>query len=375
MRSSHSEHVSDIIWLPDGVEFSFEGRIQKTTTGNGANQFISVAVDGTILYWDVRATHQRRDRLRKLRAQEQSSKLALPWAPLYRIAVRKPEPQQPLRPLAAAMPRPETPHVLYVCTDDGELAMLDTTTPADRPGGGAVSKEGSEGVHAVSWITRVASHSAVAMDVWPHAPAGCEKGAYVATCGGFIFSYWRVGLAAPLFTSPSHSSPVTAVKWGPRPCHLFVGTASGTVEVWDVLDRSHEPTLTQQVAQGAITCIHLRESRASKRSGVVSLSVTDDAGVLHVLDVPAQYARGSPHEAEQMLAFFKREESRAQYFAQRLTQKQRAHEEKPLIAPLVEEAAADGTAQADANPFLAPHNLEEWKEQFLAELEGKPVEP
>jgi hypothetical protein len=66
----------------------------------------------------------------------------------------------------------------------------------------------------------------------------------------------------PLFSSPCASSYITVVKPSPtRPAVFFVGKADGGIDIWDLLDKSHLPALSQVVCSSAITSMDFFSSK------------------------------------------------------------------------------------------------------------------
>ena len=77
----------------------------------------------------------------------------------------------------------------------------------------------------------------------------------VLTCGDWQWQVWREGGAAaspsPLFQSGYAADYYTAAAWSPtRPGVAYLADQTGALEVWDLLDRSHEPSLRVQVRRG-----------------------------------------------------------------------------------------------------------------------------
>jgi WD40 repeat protein len=72
----------------------------------------------------------------------------------------------------------------------------------------------------------------------------------------------------PLLTSPCASSSVTVVRMSPtRPAVFFAGKSDGSVDMWDLLDKSHSPTLSQHVCAAPITSLEFMSSKKTESSG------------------------------------------------------------------------------------------------------------
>jgi hypothetical protein len=151
---------------------------------------------------------------------------------------------------------------------------------------------------------------------------------------------------------------VFAAAWSPsRPGLLFLATCAGSLHVWDLLDRSHEPSLKISTTRCAITSISfsnalskhathssnalLRASDAGSAigdgastsrssagglaepgqqqqqhrhvaagAGLQVLAVGDAYGVLHLFELPRTLRRPLPNEYKLMAGFVAREAAR-----------------------------------------------------------------
>lgn len=73
---------------------------------------------------------------------------------------------------------------------------------------------------------------------------------------------------------------------------LFLARADGSVDVWDLADRTHEPSLNfSVVGGGAVTSLDIYSQPPTQL-----LAAGDDQGTLHVLELPRNLRR--PHGAE-----------------------------------------------------------------------------
>lgn len=75
------------------------------------------------------------------------------------------------------------------------------------------------------------------------------------------------------------SAYTTCCQWSPtRPGVFCIGRSDGVVEVWDLLDKSHIPSTTQNVTATAISYIKFQQNLS--RSGTQFIAVGDDDGIL-----------------------------------------------------------------------------------------------
>ena len=96
------------------------------------------------------------------------------------------------------------------------------------------------------------------------------------------------------------------------------------------MDRSHEPSLAQNISSMAITSIHPWPLTSKQ----LMLAVEDSGGTLHILEVPWSLSHPSASEVTTMEAFFDRETKRLEFTAERTAL--RANEKKALDSAQIE---------------------------------------
>jgi len=128
------------------------------------------------------------------------------------------------------------------------------------------------------------------------------------TIGGWDFSIWRQSEhLGPLFHSPVHHVKLTCGWWSPtRAGVLFVGRSDGNVDVWDFLDKSHEPFLTQNITGASIKSMEVRST--SKRQQL--LAVGDGVGTIHTFQIPWSLRRSPKNEQSLIKNFFDTQQKR-----------------------------------------------------------------
>lgn len=123
----------------------------------------------------------------------------------------------------------------------------------------------------------------------------CLHSDVVLSVGDWCFSLWREGMSTPLLTSPKASTNLCSGRWSPtRPGVIFIAKDDGTIDIWDLLDQTHKPSLTTPVVSTPITSMEFRPGGA--RTGKQLLAVGDANGNLHVLEIPQQLRRGTANE-------------------------------------------------------------------------------
>ena len=75
------------------------------------------------------------------------------------------------------------------------------------------------------------------------------------TVGDWTLNLRKEGVSAPLFASPFCPVLYTCGAFSPsRPAVIFVGRSDGFIDIWDLLDRTHEPSLTMEATPAAVSC-------------------------------------------------------------------------------------------------------------------------
>lgn len=69
-----------------------------------------------------------------------------------------------------------------------------------------------------------------------------------------IYSVLQSG---PILQSAPSPLRFTAGHWSPsRPGVFYIAKVDGSVDVWDLLDKTHEPSITQSVSPASITTLY-----------------------------------------------------------------------------------------------------------------------
>jgi hypothetical protein len=70
----------------------------------------------------------------------------------------------------------------------------------------------------------------------------------------------------PIFTSCMASTYLTAGCWSPtRPGVIYTARDDGAVEVWDLLDRSHEASVVKSVSSSSLQSMAFFPSKAAQQ--------------------------------------------------------------------------------------------------------------
>ncbi len=135
--------------------------------------------------------------------------------------------------------------------------------------------------------------------------------------GDWSFNLWCEGVDAPVFSSPFSEAYLTSGQWSPtRPGVIVLSRADGVIDLWDLTDQSHKPSMSAPVASTQLTSMEFAQKGAASASAIQLLAAGDAGGNLHILEMPRAMRRPSANEKSAMRAFFDREVQRVQYVAQ-----------------------------------------------------------
>ncbi|CAB4018875.1 WD repeat-containing 63-like [Paramuricea clavata] len=192
--------------------------------------------------------------------------------------------------------------MLFVGTESGDVVYMDWKLSKDSDSGKFTVSKPELVLAAHEGLVCVLQRSPFFKDI-------------LLSIGGWTFAIWKEGVSTgPLLESASFPVRLTAGAWSPtRPGVFFVTRADGNVDVWDLLDKSHEPSLTQNVTSALITSVNPYQVSSKQQL----LSIGDNVGTLHIMEVPWNLRRPSVNEKNIIENFFEREVSRLKFVEER----------------------------------------------------------
>jgi dynein intermediate chain 3, axonemal len=318
---SHQCPVHDLQWLPDNLEFGFDG---KQTVVNETHQFATVSEDGAMLIWDIRPEHLPQDKLRKIKHQSRVGGSEQPWVPMLRYLLGKPDGSGDLagfRLFFNGCTVDASPsYSAAVGSMDGQLGFCSMVTQHERRPSVVLPTFG---------LTRDTRFVRMVVPDAHGGPVYCVErhptiGDVYLTCGDRSFKVWRTGVAMPLYESPQRPAAVYCAAWSPaRPGLVIIGIGNGMVELWDLLDRNPEPMLSHHLVQDSITSLafqplpHRVNSRYSQQ-----ILIGTNLGSFHWYALPTALSRATSGERRYLRAMLERETRRVAYYSWRWSERQ-----------------------------------------------------
>jgi len=330
---SHKKPVSDIFWLPANTQINYRGQLvpEEHLDGN-QYQFVTIAGDGTIMVWDTRYEKIAVEELKHIgRAKhvpiEKSSKGDEPkymWSPIFRAPLKRTEgvgelslnkvccsgllPSKLLSSNSTELAGDQRSH-LIVGTEEGDVMFVDLCVAPS--GGGAHHDEEDEKESArefVRWMLPDHTRPSVAIVQSPFFPD------IVLTVSDWSFHIWQIGKDKPIYVSPNHVHYLTCGSWSPtRPAVIILTDSTGHFQVWDFTDTSTKPSAELKATHARITSMEFMEGAEKANTNQQLVAIGDEAGTLHVYEMPRNLIRPVPKEKSIMQAFLAREWQRIEY--------------------------------------------------------------
>lgn len=347
LDKSHRKCVSDIFWLPPTTQINHMGELVSDEHLDGnCYQFLTIAADGMMMVWDIRFEEIFNDELRHIArakhiAQEKLSAkeggLIRPlWSPIFCAHLKRLEGVGELglcklsfHPKIIKMSSsnanvPQDTHIdprsqFMLGTEEGDILLADLCTSHSTVGRAATKSEKS-GNKDEEDDDNMSSREYVKWSAEDHArpPVGLQQSPFfpeiVLTVSDWKFNIWKVGDSRPLFSSPLSPVYYTTGSWSPtRPSVLYAGCANGNIEVWDLSDSSTKASMHLKATQPQrLTSMEFMSASSAGRASTQPqlLACGDDAGTLHVFEVPRSLSRALPKEESVMEAFLKKQSER-----------------------------------------------------------------
>jgi WD40 repeat protein len=318
LEGSHRRAVHDIQWLPAELECSFDGKLVPVAE---QNQFATISDDGAMCIWDLRSENLPEHKARKLRQSKHGDDKV--WIPLLKFPLQRPDGSGDVLGLRFSLEGQLNgqPSYRMCCTSiEGEFCACNWGPKDERQQQQAFGDDGApKQAKLIRHLSAAHAGPGWAVQRHPLIPD------YYLTVGDWGFKIWKVGLESPILSSPHSDQQVMCGRWSPtRAAVLFIGTKDGWVQVWDLLDRSHEKLFATQVIQEAITVLEFKPPSERKNASLTQpLAVGTMQGQFQLYELPKVLIKQNSTELRMTTQFFEREARRVAYYAWRWKERQK----------------------------------------------------
>lgn len=283
----HYEPVCCLQWLPLGSKMTRIGELEQC---ENTTQFATISLDGHVIIWDVNIdTSQIHPSNEPLLP---GASLKNEWLPTFIMSLLQ-DPKEKVF----------SPGLIFSFLTDAQ-GFLDGNCRFISEYGHAFSFNWTAGPDR-SLVGRQNPHLSDHHQLLYHTPVGFANSPFIT--GLFVCcDRTNVVLAdmtngtMELFRSSARSHSITSVCFSPtRPSVFVVGTENGDIEVWTLLDKSHECMFSQSVASSKVSSLYFGTAKGGKQL----LCVGCGDGTLMIYKVPAFMSQPTPNEAELMQSF------------------------------------------------------------------------
>ena len=288
IEKSHRDPVYKITWLPGKTPF----------------ECASTSTDGQVLWWDVR-------------------KLAEPIEGLW--VEEKTEEKQ--RVGGTSLEYSGAGGKFMIGSEQGKIAACSRKgkTPADKIGN--------------IWEAHCGPVYALQRNPW------FPK--FYLTVGDWSVKVWNEEIRSPIMTSKFFRSYVLDAAWSPTRPGVFVTTKmDGTLDVWDIFYKQHDPTLSLQVDADGLKTVRFQEQGALVATGSVD-------GSVYMLELSEGLSTIQNNEKPAVMNMLERESKREKNLearAKELRAKEKRAAEAASAVP-VEKAPWEGTGKSIEEKF------------------------
>ncbi|NXO37575.1 WDR63 protein, partial [Locustella ochotensis] len=339
---SHTKPATDVHWLPCNSEDNQKGGTSENRDENYL-QLVTCSPDCSILFWDIPSIEHREKFLYEKTKEEKrfhmpldvpdtDEDLDLSWKPLIKINLRERDTNTEYGPTRISLrelqyrykptgkakslrarraPIKEKPYTemsassskklevlenistdFFVGNEDGEVVYYKWKKKIDTNSAKPVSEKLSQKYALHTETINTLQKSPFFNDIF-------------LSIGGQKFAIWKEGVTnGPILQSSCSAGRYTAGQWSlTRPGVFFIGRDNGNIDIWDLLEKTHEPSHFQNISKSVITFISPSSASAEQHF----LAVSDSLGVLHILEICHTLCHPPSNEHANILDYFERE--------------------------------------------------------------------
>ncbi|NXI18023.1 WDR63 protein, partial [Irena cyanogastra] len=347
----HTKPITDVHWLPSNLEDNPKGGTTENRDEKNL-QLVTCSPDCSILFWGIPSIERREQFLFEKLKEERRSHMApndpdtdedldLSWKPLLKINLRERDNDTEYGPMRISFRKlqyryklpgkarsrsilraaiKESPYIemsvsssknlellenistdFFVGNEDGEVVYSDWKKKIDTHSAKPVSEKHSQKYALHTETINTLQTSPFFKDIF-------------LTIGGQKFAIWKEGVTnGPILQSSCSAGRYTAGQWSlTRPGVFFIGRDNGNIDIWDLLKKTHKPSYFQNISKSTITFISPSSASAKQHF----LAVSDNLGVLHILEICQALCHPLSNEHANILDYFEREVKYLKYCEQ-----------------------------------------------------------
>ncbi|XP_039583074.1 dynein intermediate chain 3, axonemal isoform X3 [Passer montanus] len=337
----HTKPATDVQWLPCNIEENQKGGTSENKDEKKL-QLVTCSPDCSILFWAIPSIERREQFLSEKMKEEKRSRmphdnpntdedLDLSWKPLIKINLRERDNNTEYGPTRISLGKlhyrykppgrarsrstlrtpKESPYTemsafssknlelletistdFFVGNEDGEVVYSEWKKKIDTNTAKPVSQKHSQKYALHTETINTLQKSPFFKDIF-------------LSIGGQKFAIWKEGVTnGPILQSSCSAGRYTAGQWSlTRPGVFFIGRENGNIDIWDLLKKTHEPSHFQNISKSTITFISPSSASAEQHF----LAVSDNLGVLHILEICQTLCHPSSNEHAKVLDYLERE--------------------------------------------------------------------
>nr|XP_012603065.1 WD repeat-containing protein 63 isoform X2 [Microcebus murinus] len=278
IENGHKKVITDIHWLPDTFEINRVGSVFENRNGICC-QLVTCSADCTVCFWDIRPqkpstpqpTEKKKEESIEIPFDVPSTflHLDLSWKPISK---------------------------------EGEVIYTDWKMERDPETGRLTTKKPVSLYTVHDGAVHTVQRSPFYNDI-------------ILTIGGWNVAIWKENvMSGPLLQSCCAPKRYTSGHWSlTRPGVFYIGREDGYVDIWDLLEKTHEPALSQNICITMIT--YIKPWTFSSKQQFIAIA--DYYGTLHILEIPWTLSRPSTNEMSSVNHYFEREVKHLDYVEQR----------------------------------------------------------
>ncbi|XP_023417057.1 dynein axonemal intermediate chain 3 isoform X2 [Cavia porcellus] len=356
IESGHRSVITDIHWLADTFEINRFGSVFENRN-EICCQLVTCSADCTICFWDIRPLKTLTPTLPTEKKKEESIEipfdvpstflhLDLSWKPLTRIKLSKGETNLDHCPTKISLSEEQLLYKIsdklldqtkvtevnlyhnleaglanllkpiddfctkfFVGTEEGEVIYTDWKMEKDPDTGRMMAKKPKSLYSVHDGPVHTVQRSPFYNDI-------------ILTVGGWNVAIWKEGVM-----TCCAAKRYTAGHWSlTRPGVFYIGREDGYIDVWDLLEKTHEPAQSQNICITMITYIEPWTFSAKQQF----IAIADYYGTLHILEIPWTLSHPSTNEVSSVNYYFEREVKHLEYVEQRRSIREQEKKEMEL---------------------------------------------